>query len=196
MKPAPQVAAAAQTETRQEPKKTTTQPNDTPKAAPTLRLSSIGTSWNNLRQQSKKTSFLPNTEETDSKKGEERQEFSQQDLELQWLAMCNRMPQRLSGIAARMKNMIPVIVGSNWQSPAIEVVVPNEIIKTELEQIRGSVLATLKLHLHNAAISMTLRVAQQEEKAKLLTRREQYELLTKQNAAIEKLRQLFDLELA
>ncbi len=196
MKPAPQVAAAAQTETRQEPKKTTTQPNDTPKAAPTLRLSSIGTSWNNLRQQSKKTSFLPNTEETDGKKGEERQEFSQQDLELQWLAMCNRMPQRLSGIAARMKNMSPVIVGSNWQSPAIEVVVPNEIIKTELEQIRGSVLATLKLHLHNAAISMTLRVAQQEEKAKLLTRREQYELLTTQNAAIEKLRQLFDLELA
>ena len=196
MKPAPQVAAAAQTETRQEPKKTTTQPNDTPKAAPTLRLSSIGTSWNNLRQQSKKTSFLPNTEETDGKKGEEREEFSQQDLELQWLAMCNRMPQRLSGIAARMKNMSPVIVGSNWQSPAIEVVVPNEIIKTELEQIRGSVLATLKLHLHNAAISMTLRVAQQEEKAKLLTRREQYELLTTQNAAIEKLRQLFDLELA
>ena len=196
MKPAPQVAAAAQTETRQEPKKTTTQPNDTPKAAPTLRLSSIGTSWNNLRQQSKKTSFLPNTEETDGKKGEERQEFSQQDLELQWLAMCNRMPQRLSGIAARMKNMSPVIVRSNWQSPAIEVVVPNEIIKTELEQIRGSVLATLKLHLHNTAISMTLRVAQQEEKAKLLTRREQYELLTTQNAAIEKLRQLFDLELA
>ncbi len=195
-KPAPQVAAVVQPDVTQEPQKSNPQPLPSAKGAATLRLSSIGTSWNNLRQQNKKMQILPGTQGAETKKGEELEQFSQQDLELQWMAMCNRMPQRLSGIAARMKNMNPVIAGGNWQSPAIEVVVPNEIIKTEMEQIRGSILATLKLYLHNSAITMALRVAEQEEKAKLLTRREQFELLTSQNAAIGKLRELFDLELA
>ena len=106
--------------------------------------------------------------------------------------MCNRMPQRLSGIAARMKNMNPTIL----EMPVVEVVVPNEIIKTEIEQIRGSILATLKLYLHNSSITLSLRVAEQEEKEKILTRREQFELLTSQNPSIEKLREVFDLELA
>ena len=195
-KSAPQVAAVTQPDTPQESPKVNPQPLPAAKETPSLRLSSIGTSWNNLRQQNNKMQILPGMQGADAKKGEELEQFSQQDLELQWMAMCNRMPQRLSGIAARMKNMAPVINGGNWQSPAIEVVVPNEIIKTEMEQIRGSILATLKLHLHNSAITLALRVAEKEEKAKLLTRREQFELLTSQNSVIEKLRKTFDLELA
>ena len=195
-KSAPQVATVTLPDTPQESPKVNPQPLPAAKETPSLRLSSIGTSWNNLRQQNNKMQILPGMQGADAKKGEELEQFSQQDLELQWMAMCNRMPQRLSGIAARMKNMAPVINGGNWQSPAIEVVVPNEIIKTEMEQIRGSILATLKLHLHNSAITLALRVAEKEEKAKLLTRREQFELLTSKNSVIEKLRKTFDLELA
>ena len=192
---APQVAAAEKPNTQEAPK-----PQQTPPVAKgtlaggpaTLRLSSIGSSWNSLRQQNKKMQILPGTQGVETKKTDEQEQFSQQDLELQWMAMCNRMPQRLSGIAARMKNMNPTIL----EVPNVEVVVPNEIIKTEVEQIRGSILATLKLYLHNSAISLTFRVAEQEEKEKILTRREQFELLTSQNPSIEKLREIFDLELA
>ena len=187
-KPAPQVAAAAKLNTH------TTHDAQTPQAAqkPQLRLSQIGSSWNALRQQNKKMNILPGSQTTNSNNNEEKENFTPQDLELQWMAMCNRMPQKLSGIAARMKNMNPTIL----QMPTIEVVVPNEIIKTEMEQIRGSILATLKLYLHNSAITMALRVAEQEEKEKILTRREQFELMTTQNHSVEKLREMFDLELA
>ena len=161
-------------------------------AAPKLRLSQIGTSWNNLRQQNKKMQILPGSQGADTKNKDEKEEFSQMDLELQWMAMCNRMPQRLSGIAARMKNMNPTILNL----PEVEIVVPNEIIKTEMEQIRGSILATLKLYLHNSSITLSLRVAEQSEKEKILTRREQFELMTSQNPSVEKLREVFDLELA
>ena len=184
---APQVAAAEKQNVKPTPS-----PAKTGTGGGSLRLSSIGSSWNNLRQQNKKMQILPGTQGVEMKKADEHETFEQQDLELQWMAMCNRMPQRLSGIAARMKNMNPVIT----DMPAIEVAVPNEIIKTEMEQIRGSILATLKLYLHNSAITMTMRVAEQEEKEKILTRREQFELLTKQNTSIEKLREVFDLVLA
>jgi DNA polymerase-3 subunit gamma/tau len=157
-------------------------------------------SFNNLRQQNKKMHILPGTPGVEDKKKEEKEAFTQDELELQWMAMCNRMPQRLSGIATRMKNMNPVIISAPsegaGEAPKIEVVVPNGIILTEMEQIKGSILATMKLYLHNSAITMTLRVAEQEEKEKILTRREQFEAMVAENAAVEKLRAVFDLELA
>jgi DNA polymerase-3 subunit gamma/tau len=162
-------------------------------ATPRLKVSQIGMSWKNLRQQAKpKMQILPGTAGVETTKKEEGEVFSQEDLELQWMSMCNRMPQRLSGIAARMKNMNPVIK----ELPAVEVVVPNEIIKAEMEQIRGSILATLKIYLHNSNITLTLRVAEKQEQAKILSRREQFEEMTKANPSVEKLRKEFDLELA
>lgn len=159
---------------------------------PAIKASQLGMSWNNLRQQSRqKVQILPGTPGV-SEKGEEKAAFSQQDLELQWMAMCNRMPQRLSGIAARMKNMNPLIT----DFPVIEIVVPNEIIKTEVEQIRGNILATLRMYLHNAAISMMLRVAEKQEQIVILSRREQFEQMSKDNPTVEKLRAIFELELA
>ena len=163
-------------------------------SSPTIKASQLGLSWQNLRQQSRpqKMTILPGTQGVDAKNNTSQETFTQEDLELQWMAMCNRMPQRLSGIAARMKNMNPQLL----QLPNVELAVPNEIIKAEVENIKGSILATLKMYLRNNAITLTLRVAAQEEKAIILTRREQFELMSSQNPSVEKLREFFELELA
>ncbi|MCR5678624.1 MAG: DNA polymerase III subunit gamma/tau [Prevotella sp.] len=197
MKPAPQVAAAehlnSSTPNRQQPIANggSTAPAAT-KPSQGLRLTGLGLSWNNLRQQSKKKIILPvDDSETSSNDANVQQDFSQQDLEIQWLAMCNRMPQRLSGIAARMKNMNPVIKAM----PVVEVVVPNEIIKTEIEQIKGSIVNTLKRDLRNTGITLEFRVAEHEH-TKILTRREQFDVMSSKNSAVEKLRKAFNLELA
>jgi len=41
-----------------------------------------------------------------------------------------------------------------------------------------------------------MRIAEQKERVRILTRKEQYELMEKENPAIAKLRDLLDLELA
>jgi len=189
MKTAQQVAATATRSAKPGKPETPVKP-----VAPKYNISGLTSSWNNLRQQAqpKKMQILPGTPGQDDKKQREQQPFAQEELELQWMSMCNRMPQRLSGIAARMKNMNPVIT----ELPAVEVVVPNEIIKTEVESIRGSILSTLKLYLHNHDITLTLKVAEQEEHQRILSRREQFELMGQKNTSIEKLREIFDLELA
>ena len=162
-------------------------------ASPRIKASQLGMSWNNLRQQSKpKMTILPGTQGGGGEAQDESKNFTQQDLELQWMSMCNRMPQRLSGIAARMKNMNPQIV----EMPAVEVVVPNEIIKSEMDLIVGSILATLKMYLHNSNITLKLRVAEKMETATVLSRSEQFDQLVQSNPAIEKLREAFELELA
>ncbi len=157
----------------------------------------LGYSWNNLRQMSKpkKMQIIPGTLGTDdpnSANKNEYQEFTQQELEFQWMSMCNRMPQKLSGIAARMKNMNPVIT----EFPNIEVTVENQIMLDQIQAIRGSVVNTLKLYLHNSEITFNMKMAERNEQVKVLTRREQFEMMSRQNPAIEKLRALLDLELA
>ncbi len=164
----------------------------TPVRRPKLK-SSISFSWNNLRSKSKKHTDEATTDGKDPKVSEASQGvFDQHELELEWLSMCNRMPQKFSGIATRMKNMSPTIL----DYPAVEVVVENQLALEQVEQIKGSILNTLKLHLNNNDITLSLRVAEHKEREKILTRREQYELMEQQNPSITKLRQLLDLELA
>ena len=65
-----------------------------------------------------------------------------------------------------------------------------------MEAIKGSIVKTLQIYLHNSAITLSLRVAEQQEQEKMLTRREQFEAMRRENASVEKLREVFDLELA
>ena len=198
-KAAPQVAAAARVESQQPPSPAATPTatvqvatvKEQPKPArPAVKIGALGMSWRNLRAQQQKPvkiNTLPGQQMTD-----EHQPFTQDELELQWLSMCNRMPQQLVGVASRMKNMKPVIT----ELPKVEVVVSNEMIMAEVEKIRGSVLNTLKLHLHNSDIELTLRLDEHRQEVRLLTRREQFEELMRMNPVVAKLKAAFDLDIA
>ena len=93
---------------------------------------------------------------------------------------------------AVLKNMNPEIT----EFPTVEVVVDNELIKQEIEDIQKSIAKTLQVYLHNNQIQITVRVAEQTEHVKILSRREQFEQMAEKNAAVAKLQQAFDLELA
>ncbi len=168
----------------------------TPSTAIPKLKSSISFSWNNVREMSrKKKSIIGNLIDDGSGNAdaaEEMVEFTQQDLALQWLSMCNRMPQKLGAIATRMKNMTPVIT----DHPAIEVVVDNQLALEQMEQIKGSIVNTLKRDLHHQGITLTMRVAEHQERERLLSRREQYEQMEQENPSVAKLREFFDLQLA
>ena len=201
-KAAPQVAAAepavpTSSQSRQASPSSPSSPSSTTAKRPQLK-SAVTFSWNNLRKQSeqKKMHIIPGTLDANDPNAlaqeSEQQTFTQQDLELQWMSMCNRMPQKLSGIATRMKNMNPSIT----DFPAVEVVVDNQIALQQMEDIKGSIVNTLKLYLHNKSITLSMRVAEHEEQQPILTRREQYQLMEKENPSIAKLRELLSLELA
>ncbi len=170
----------------------------TPVKKPAITLDGIGFSWNKLRSKGEKTTkggmqIIPGSINLPT--GQEREtdaQFTQTDLEFQWMSMCNRMPQKYSGIATRMKNMNPTIT----EFPAVEVVVDNELIKQEIEEIQGSITKTLQIYLHNDHLQLSVRVAEQKEKIKILSRKEQYDQMAEKNPAVAKLQQAFDLELA
>ena len=192
--PAPTAPKATKATKPTEPTSPTTTYN--PTTRPQLK-SPVGFSWNNLRSmaKSRKMHIIPGTlDENDPNANakDEQHEFTQQDLELQWMSMCNRMPQELSGIATRMKNMNPVIK----EFPHVEVVADNQLALEQMEQIKGKVVSTLKVYLHNKDITLGILLADHHDPVRILSRREQYELMEKENPSIVKLRELLDLELA
>ncbi len=203
-KAAPQVAAAepvASTDSKTESTSLPQQPSHSDatgqpakKPSPTPKLkSSISFSWNNLRSMGQKKSPVITTDnQSNDANKEEQHVFDQHELELEWISMCNRMPQNLSGIATRMKNMSPTIL----EFPAIEIVVDNQIAMEQMENIKGSIVNTLKLYLHNQDITLAMRVAEHQEQERILSRREQYELMEQENPSVAKLRELLDLQLA
>ena len=106
------------------------------------------------------------------------------------MAMCNRMPQEMTGIAARLKNMTPVIT----ELPNVEVVVENQILLDDVQKIKTRIRKTLALALKNSELTLTLRLAKPEEIKRVLTNHERFEELKQGNKAFEKLSNLLQLE--
>ena len=155
-----------------------------------LKLGAIGKTFANLRQKGEERHQFEDAgvEENDSG---ERHDFTEEQLMTQWLAMCNRMPQQFTGIAARMKNMTPVIT----EFPNVEVVVDNQILLDDILKIKGRILSTLALALKNSAITLNLRLAKPDEVKRILTNGERFNELKNDNKAFDKLAELLELEL-
>ena len=120
------------------------------------------------------------------------QTFTQEELELHWMSMCNRMPQEMSGMASRMKNMIPQIT----DFPNIELLVDNQVLLNQIEKIKPRITATLTKELHNNDIKIELRLAEAEEIAPVKTKMDIFDDMRKANPSIERLRQVLQLDLA
>ena len=140
--------------------------------APRLKLSSLGMTFQSLQR--KETVAAKKEAEVTNK--DENEQFTQEYLELQWLSMCNRMPQKMVGLASRMKNMQPRI--ANF--PDIEVLVDNQMLLDQVNEIKGRIRVTLAKALHNGGVTLTLRLAEAEEISRRKTKKEVYDELMQQ----------------
>ena len=168
---------------------TSTETPEAPEPHKPLKLSGLGNSFKKLSKGPDGNSHL--VEEVKIEDTGEHKNFNDDDLHRVWLAMCKRMPAKLAGVSARIKNLIPRIT----EFPNVEVVVDNELLLEDINKIKGSIKATLIRDLQNDDITLTLRKAKDEEIGKALTRRELYKEMLDKNTAISKLQKLLNLEL-
>mgnify|MGYP000009531037 CR=1 FL=1 len=154
-----------------------------------LKLGKIGKTFDNLRHKGEEQPVVETVEEEND--DGQRSEFSEEQLVTQWIAMCNRMPQQMTAIAARMKNIVPKITSF----PNVEVVVDNQLLLDNIQKIKGRIVSTLAIALRNSAITLNLRLASPDEIKRIPTNRERFDELKTNNKAFEKLSELLELEL-
>ena len=191
---APQVVAAQKDEEKKK-----AQLADKPQQAqlPKKTLSGIGHSFNNLRKNDKKEHS--NDVKAEVKNADEQSHFTQDELAKQWRAMCIRMDKTtaLQGIAKRMKNMTPSITSSdNDAASTIEIVAESKVLYDEMTSLKGRIRVTLAELLHNAAINVSIRLAEQTEIKPMLSRRQLFEKIKKENPALAKLSDTLGLDIA
>lgn len=168
---------------------------ETPSAATTtkrtIRLGALGTNFANLkRKNTVPEPMIPDSQEAENIS--DNKEFTNDQLLIQWIAMCARMPQQMTGIAARMKNMTPVIA----DFPNIEVVVDNEILLEDISKIKGRIRNTLAMTLKNSNIQLSLKLAKPEDIKRIPTNRERFDMLIGNNDAFKNLVLELGLELS
>lgn len=139
---------------------------------PRLKLGSLGMTFAGLKH---KEEEVKQAEEEEIKNKGEATEFTEDQLSLEWLRMCNRMPAQMTGLAQRMKNIQPTILSY----PDIEILVDNKLLLDQLGAIKGRIRASLAAGLHNGSITVSLRLAKQNEIKPLLTKKQIFDKMKK-----------------
>ena len=155
-----------------------------------INLGGMGLSVSNLLKGEERKNTNANEPEVTNK--EEKEEFSQQELIVQWRAMCKRMPNGMQVLAQRMGNIIPTITAF----PNILILAENNIQLSELLPIKARIRATLAKYLHNGQLEVDIRLAKQEEIKPMLTPHQELEKLKKENQPVLRLIEALSLDLA
>lgn len=160
-----------------------------------IKLGGIGMTFSNLkkREENQRRLHSPYDDANEEKATitGDQNEFTQEQVEATWFSMCMRMQNKLDfiGLANRMKSIVPKI--TNY--PQIEVIINNQLLLDDVLNIKNRILKTFVLGLHNSELSITYRLADQEEVGKILTKNEVLELLMEKNPAMKKLTKDLDL---
>lgn len=135
----------------------------------------------------------PTAEQTvEVENAEERNAFTEEDLLVQWRAMCTRMPENMRAMSTRMRNLSPVIT----DYPNVEIVAENQILYDQMLTIKSRIRATLAKCLKNGSLQVSIRLANQDEIKPLLSPKETLDQLVKENTAMGRLVQSLSLDLA
>ena len=186
------VASQGGTAGRSTHKTAADKPKETAPAPPaTLKLDSLGLTFKSIRDQSKTTP----QESPEIGNKDENTPFTQDQLLQEWVAMCNRMPKEMTAMAQRMKSMTPRLAGHQTGGSVVELIVDSNVLLEQINPIQSRIKATLATKLHNGNIDLRIQLAEQKDIKPTLTKREIFDLIRKENPAIEKLRESFKLQL-
>lgn len=151
-----------------------------------ISLGGIGISLSSLGQ--------PKEEKKEEKQlitGDQKQPFTQQQLELEWVNHIKELDEEEVLLIQTMNQCTPVLLSNS----EFEVVVNNPGQKERLEEKATGILSALRLKMKNFSIRMQVRVSENNEKKLAFTSEEKFRLMVEQNPSLLKLREEFNLDL-
>lgn len=134
---------------------------------------------------------IQETDESTSEILELATPFSEDDVIRNWNMMINEMPKERKAMAIRMRNMPPVKVNGN----CYQITASNGQIAQYLNNMKESILATMRQGLRNDTFDLQVRVAEINEIRQKISKPGLYKQLLASNHGIEELSKMLQLEL-
>ena len=116
----------------------------------------------------------------------------EKDLVYYWRDFASKLPAEEKANSGRMMNITPKLLNAT----TFEVGVENEIVEKYMKGLTPSIQEYLREHLHNRKITMTVRVLEKTEMTRAYSHLERFQLMSKKNSKLLKLKEVFGLELS
>lgn len=116
----------------------------------------------------------------------------EKDLNYYWREFAQRLPVEEKANASRMMNLQPKLLNDT----TFEVGVDNSMVEKYMKQLLPGIQDYLREKLHNRKIAMTVRVFEAKEVVRAYSQVERFQLMSKKNPKLMKLKEVFGLELS
>ena len=117
----------------------------------------------------------------------------EKDLNYYWREFATRLPKEEAANAGRMMNMSPKLLDDQT---TFEVAVDNEMVQKYMQQLAPQIENHLREQLHNRKIKMTVRISAPKENIRAYSHVERFQMMSKKNPNLLKLKEEFGLELS
>lgn len=118
--------------------------------------------------------------------------FNEKDLDYYWREFAASLPKEEKANSARMMNMHPHLLNDT----TFEVIVDNDMVEKYIIQLVPSIQNHLRERLHNRKITMTVRVSAPTENIRAYSHVERFQMMSKKNPNLLKLKEELGLELS
>ena len=119
--------------------------------------------------------------------------FNEKDLGYYWREFASLLPKEEAANAGRMMNMHPHLLADQQ---TFEVAVDNDMVQKYMQQLAPKIEAHLQEKLHNRKIRMTTRVSEANENVRAYSHVERFQMMSKKNPSLLKLKETLGLELS
>ncbi len=119
--------------------------------------------------------------------------INEKDLNVYWNEFAANLPKEEAANAARMRNIRPHLLEDGV---TFEAVVDNDMVQKDMQNLRTSIETHLRGRLHNRKITMKVRVSEQGEHVRAYSHLERFQMMSKKNPDLLKLKEELGLELA
>lgn len=169
--------------------------SSTEKRTPVVKMGSLGMSIRRAQQVLHPQEKAPKPVQTASQveAAWEDYAFNEKDLVYYWHEFAARLPKEEAANAGRMMNMKPLLQDGK---STFEVVVDNEIVQKYMQQLAPQIESHLRTQLHNRKITMTVRVSAANENIRAYSHVERFQMMSKKNPGLLKLKEALGLELS
>lgn len=176
--------------------KTSPLPKATPeRKAPVLKAGTLGMSIRKAQTQTAAPTPQPATQAPVQNAADNWEDyiFNEKDLGYYWREFASLLPKEEAANAGRMMNMHPHLLADQH---TFEVAVDNDIVQKYMQHLAPQIEAHLQKKLHNRKIKMTTRVSEANENVRAYSHVERFQMMSKKNPSLLKLKEALGLELS
>ena len=166
---------------------------NTEKKIPVMTAASLGLSLRKPQAETKTQATTASPSKVTAPEKWEDYIFTEKDIDYYWREFAASLPQEQAANSGRMMNMHPRLMDDKC---TFEILVDNDMVQKDMEKLAPRIVGHLQQQLHNRTIKMTVRVSEGAENIRAYSHVERFQMMSKKNPNLLKLKDTLGLELS